>query len=316
EDVVNGYPDGTVRPQNTINRAELVKVLVEGLYEGEGTFADNHSGTYKNCFPDVKEQWFAPHVCYALEKEWIEGYPDGNFRPEQNINKVEAQKIVINAFDITPSNSTSNTFDDLGVNEWYYPFIKISVEKNLLEENGNYFDPENQRTRGQVFEIMARVMQIQYMDDPIYTDQIRAEFATFQLLNRLREGNGVSSKLKLNPLLTKVAREHSQDMAENIGSLSHNSSDGTLSHDRIRESGVGLNTGTGENIGMGTFSDYRSIFEAIDDVHYNIFMIEPDGECNHRTTILSTCLPFTDVGIGVYVKDGVVYFTEDFIFFN
>lgn len=40
---------------------------------------------YENCFEDVEDEWFAPYVCYAKEKGWVTGYPDGTFKPENNV---------------------------------------------------------------------------------------------------------------------------------------------------------------------------------------------------------------------------------------
>ena len=48
---LQGYSDGTFQPENSINRAELMKVLVAG--QGIDPDAD----TYQNCFPDVTTDW-------------------------------------------------------------------------------------------------------------------------------------------------------------------------------------------------------------------------------------------------------------------
>jgi hypothetical protein len=91
EGIVGGYPDGTFKPSNTVNRAELLKILIAGME------VDLDAGGYANCFPDVKDEWFAKYVCYAKEQEWIGGYPDGTFRPADTVNKVEALKMLLNA---------------------------------------------------------------------------------------------------------------------------------------------------------------------------------------------------------------------------
>ncbi len=306
EGVINGFDDGTVRPNDLINRAELVKILVEG-YVGEEPSLDDFS----DCFPDVTDEWFAPYVCYALEEEWIDGYPDGNFKPSQSVNKVEALKIIVNAFELPVGSASDGLFNDTDSSDWYAPFLQVAVDKNLIEESqGSYFDPTYTRTRGEVSEMVARIMQIQYMDDPAYNDLIKAEFQTFLLLHKLREKNGVTERLTLNPILTQTARLHAKDMAEVIGDMSHESSEGRQSYDRIKaELPDDFPGRTGENLGRGMGQS----FQAISNVHYNIFMPESDDWCNHRTTLLSTCLPFTEVGIGVYSKDGFTYFVEDFI---
>lgn len=307
EGIINGYPDGSVKPDQSINRAELVKILVEGL--GHQT----NESVHRNCFPDVGREWFAKYVCYALEKNWVQGHPDGNFRPSDQVNKAEAMKIILNAFGISIS-SSSNTlpFTDVSQSDWFYNYLTTAHDRNLIEEAGNSFWAGNARTRGEVAEMVSRVKQILHMDDPVYNDAIRAEFQTLLLVNKIRRDFGINEPLVLNRDLTRVAREHSRDMAEVIGNMSHQGSDGSQSQDRIRAAIAG-NIGTGENVGMGTVSQFRSVYQAVEDIHVNVFLKEPDGECNHKTTILSRCLPFTEVGIGIYVKDGKMYFTQDFL---
>jgi len=305
EGVIGGYDDGTVRPNNQINRAELVKILVEGLRK-------TTKSTHKDCFPDVHEEWFAKYVCYALENDWIAGYPDGTFQPAQNVNKVEALKIILNAFDVPTSDPSGSIFKDTSFDAWYMPYLTAAKNKGLLEETGNYFSPSNFRTRGEVAETVARIMQIDYMDDPVWTDEIGAEFGIFLLLRKLRADNGVTMDLRLRKELTMAARDHAKDMAENIGDMSHEGSDGSMSWDRIQRY-YDYPGRAGENVGKGTISTYRSPYSAAKDVHYNIFMPEPDECHNHRTTILAKCLAFVEVGIGVATKNGMMYFAEDFI---
>src|SRR3989344_1671264 len=73
--VVEGYGDGSFKPNASINRAEFLKIVLEGRSDDE-TFAGS------NCFPDVRTQWFAPYICFAQQEGIIEGYPDGTFKQE------------------------------------------------------------------------------------------------------------------------------------------------------------------------------------------------------------------------------------------
>ncbi len=314
EGVIQGYPDGTVRPDALINRAELLKLLIEGLDTQQGEIDAMKDA---DCFPDVHDQWYVPYVCLAKEKGWIAGYPDGTFKPNNPVRKTEALKIILNAFSIEAADPTApatKLFDDIPEDAWYRFFLQTAVEQNLLDEiGGKIFQPGLERARGEVAQMIARIMQMRFIGDKKYTEELGAEFQTLFLMNKFRAENGGLKPLKFNPLLIKVAREHSKDMALVIGDMSHDGSDGSQASERIRAAGVPGNLGTGENVGRGVTSSARSIFKAVSDVHYNIFMPEPDDECNHRTTILSKCLPFSEVGVGVYVKDNLMYFTEDFI---
>lgn len=87
---VNGYEDGTVKLDVFINRAEFLKVAL--------TTAEIEITGKTNCFPDVKKQWFANYVCEAKELGIIDGFPDGYFYPERNINFAETSKIMAHLF--------------------------------------------------------------------------------------------------------------------------------------------------------------------------------------------------------------------------
>lgn len=153
--IIQGYENNTFRPLATVNRAELVKILVAG----KGI--SPHLATYSNCFPDVKEEWFAPFVCYAKEKQWVSGYPDGNFRPAQTVNKVEALKMLINSQSLNLPPVSETLFDDVGNGEWFAPYVKIAKDKNLLEETANTFAPSQEMSRGSISENLFRLLYIQ-----------------------------------------------------------------------------------------------------------------------------------------------------------
>jgi len=309
--IINGYEDGTVKPNNKINRAELVKILVEGLNHIINKSED------KNCFPDVKEEWFAKYICYAKRQNWIDGYPDGLFHPERNINRAEALKIIINSFQFVVLPSTQDPFNDVKKDIWFAPFVTLAKEKNLLPESGDTFGPNKLRTRGEVAEIISRIIKTNNVKEDKFKDWpsewTTTEMDILKLINRLRAEDG-KAPLVLNPFLTKSAREHSKDMAENLNNLQHEGSNGSTAGDRIKNSGAQNIHASAENIGSGTFnSDSRSVYDVVEDVHINIFMEEPETGFNHKTTLLSRSFPFTEVGIGVYVRDNTVYFTTDFI---
>ncbi len=152
--VINGYPDSTFKPENEINRAELLKILVEG----SGVTPD--SNKYNGCFTDVLTDWYAPYVCYAKTVQWVDGYPDGTFKPAQTVNKVEAIKMLLNSQNITiPTTISEDPFLDVSKNEWFAPFIKVAKDMKILEENGNYLQPAEFMKRGSISENLYRLLQ-------------------------------------------------------------------------------------------------------------------------------------------------------------
>lgn len=166
EEIIGGYPDGTYRPENTINRAEMMKMLVEGL----GITPD--PAAYSDCFPDVHSEWFARYVCYAKEQNWIGGYPDGTFQPANNVLDVEAFKMILNARGVEiASDFVPLKFADVSPSEWYRPYLVTAEKLNLTED----FTPGANYKRGQVAEVVFRTIVIDKMEVSSYSVQAQNE---------------------------------------------------------------------------------------------------------------------------------------------
>lgn len=87
-DKKDGVPTGFFRPTDSLNRAEATKMLVNAAAIAEDLSGAPH-------FPDVKSSdWFFNFVETAFNAGIVAGYPDGNFRPANNINRAEAAKMV------------------------------------------------------------------------------------------------------------------------------------------------------------------------------------------------------------------------------
>ena len=165
--IISGYPDGTFKPDQTLNRAELIKILVGG------TGIQPLLQDYKSCFPDVQFEWFAPYVCYAKNKGWVQGYPDGTFKPGKTVNKVEAIKMLVNSqgYDV-PTTIIGIIFDDVDNSQWYAPFIQVAKAKGLLEETGTNFSPNGEMERGAISENIYRAIQVTELGSVKYTGSL------------------------------------------------------------------------------------------------------------------------------------------------
>lgn len=151
--VVEGYPDGTFKPDNELNRAELMKILVLGAGY------DPSAEVYNNCFPDVTDEWFAPYICFAKEKGWVEGYPDGTFAPGVNVNKVEAVKMLLEIFKAEVRSGSDNNYNDTEQGTWYFDYVTTAYDLGLLEEEaGTNYYPDMDIKRGQVSENIYRLL--------------------------------------------------------------------------------------------------------------------------------------------------------------
>lgn len=138
EDVVEGYGDGSYKPENTINRAEFAKIaLLASGYEPEGS----------NCFPDVTDQWFASYVCKAQDLGLVDGYPGGTFKPERPINFVEAGKIVANGLGLELEENYQK--------EWFHLYVKALEDNKAIPPSVETFD--HYVDRGEMAEMIWRI---------------------------------------------------------------------------------------------------------------------------------------------------------------
>ena len=94
-DTIKGYEDGSFKPENTITRAELATIItfVLGLQDA----ADLAKETPTR-FSDVKtNEWYTGYINIAANENVISGYPDGTFKPSENVSYSEAVTMLVNA---------------------------------------------------------------------------------------------------------------------------------------------------------------------------------------------------------------------------
>ncbi|MBI3619296.1 beta-propeller domain-containing protein [Candidatus Peregrinibacteria bacterium] len=140
--VLTGYSNGMFKPKQTINRAEFLKIALQG----RGT--TQTSGTPDECFTDVKGQWFATLVCQAKDEGVIEGYPDGLFHPERLISFVEAGKILALGYHQKIRTTSS---------DWYEPYARALESAKAIPPSIRSLT--HLVTRGEMAEMMWRLSQ-------------------------------------------------------------------------------------------------------------------------------------------------------------
>lgn len=170
--IVQGYEDGTYRPDQPISRTEFLKIVLEGT--GVTLDIDTTSG-----FPDIDEsQWYAPYVRKAKYEGWIQGYPDGTFQPLQHINKVEALKILgeVQEWDrLDLAEVPENSYDDTYRFSWYSPYVYFAKEEGILTEETNILNPGQEISRGYMAQLMYQTIikdVINYSGDKTAEDKI------------------------------------------------------------------------------------------------------------------------------------------------
>lgn len=172
EDIVRGNPDGSFSPRRTLNRAEFLAIAQRAVQPELPTL----DAADLRCFPDVASgDWFATAVCWAESKRIIQGYPDGLFHPERDVNYAEAVKILVGLYEYE--------LPDPEPNErwaWYTPYLRTAETRGVtLSETPS---PETFITRGQMARLAAA-----------FVAESQGQLAQYRATERGDDPEGVSS---------------------------------------------------------------------------------------------------------------------------
>jgi hypothetical protein len=95
EGYIEGYEDGGFHPNDSINRAEALVILMRIAGESSATVSSSWSD-----FTDVSsDDWFAYAVKIAADKGIVEGYDDGSFKPGNSITRAEVAAMAVRTYD-------------------------------------------------------------------------------------------------------------------------------------------------------------------------------------------------------------------------
>ena len=125
--IVKGHTDGSFAPNDPITRAEFAAIAAR--------FDDKDTDTSSN-FTDISSHWAKNEIGIAANKGWINGYPDGTFRPNQYITRAEAMTLVNRVLNRLPEN-TSDLLDSMikwpdnaDTSAWYYLAVQEATNSH------------------------------------------------------------------------------------------------------------------------------------------------------------------------------------------
>lgn len=159
--IVTGYEDGSIKPDQTITRAEFCAIAVR---------ATNMKGNLTSAatkFPDVPaSHWASGYISLAAGRGYVIGFDDGNFYPENPVTVAEAVTILTRILGYGPATDNNN---------WPDSFISKASEIGVLK--GVTVNATSPAPRGDVFMMTANSLdidimkQVQYGTETIYEVQ-------------------------------------------------------------------------------------------------------------------------------------------------
>ena len=135
--IVKGHNDGTFAPNAPITRAEFAAIAAR--------FDDKNTDTSSK-FTDIASHWAKNEIGIAANKGWINGYPDGTFRPNQYITRAEAMTLVNRVLNRLPENSSDlldsmiKWPDNSDVSAWYYLAVQEATNSHYYKTKENKFE--------------------------------------------------------------------------------------------------------------------------------------------------------------------------------
>jgi hypothetical protein len=153
--LVQGYPDGSFKPQGALTRAEMAVLIVRAKGIEVPTSADK-------IFSDVApDHWAAPYIKIAKAYNWVEGYPDGSYRPNQRISKAESIAI-LSRMDALPLKNkaelaATTPYQDVSGKHWALSYIEAAKSAGMLEYvKSDTLGPKDYVTRAEFVEMLSK----------------------------------------------------------------------------------------------------------------------------------------------------------------
>jgi|GEM_PF-2413065 len=147
-----GGPDGTIRPHDTITRAEVVTILFRLL---DDDFRAIHWGQQNN-FTDVNvNAWFNNAISTMTNAGIVQG-ADGEFRPNEAATRAEFSAMVARFF--TDFEASTGMFTDIEGN-WAEDYINLIAGFGIVQGVGDgTFNPDAALSRAEAAAIVNRML--------------------------------------------------------------------------------------------------------------------------------------------------------------
>ena len=133
--IIKGDPAGTYRPDDPITRAEMAAIIAR--------FGDFKEGG--KTFNDISGHWAQKYIELAASNGWINGNPDGTFKPNNNITRAETVAMINRVLDrqtkdvsdLLPVSQMTNWSDNMDTAKWYYRDMQEATNNHKAERVGN-----------------------------------------------------------------------------------------------------------------------------------------------------------------------------------
>ncbi len=145
---INGFTDGTFRPDQALTRAQFCKMLCEALGVHDFMNLD---------FSDVKyEDWYYEHVSSAVAYGFITGFTDNTFRPNEPVTRYQAALILSRVIDLKTTTGRSSYSDSGSVPAWAQSGVEFAASSGFFDSFiSDTFSGDRSMTRAEAATVLA-----------------------------------------------------------------------------------------------------------------------------------------------------------------
>ena len=135
--IVKGDSNGKFNPNAPITRAEFAAIAARFDDKANSTTAD---------FSDIVSHWAKNEISAASNNGWINGYPDGTFKPDNHITRAEAMTLVNRVLKRLPE-TAEDLHDDMikwsdnsDASQWFYLAVQEATNSHYYKAKENKFE--------------------------------------------------------------------------------------------------------------------------------------------------------------------------------
>jgi hypothetical protein len=161
--IVQGYPDGSYHPEETVTRAQMVVYISRALAGADCMVPEPGASP---SFPDVPaDHWAYRHVEYAVDWGIVRGYPDGEYKPELAMDRGQMAAYVARAKGWVGAGDDMSTapelFADVPAGFWAGTAVQACADNGVVQGYDDaYYRPEATVTRDQMAVYVASAFDL------------------------------------------------------------------------------------------------------------------------------------------------------------
>lgn len=151
--IIEPYPDGTIKPDNYITRAEVAVLMGKALKL-------KNLPELKSPYIDELPDWAKGYIISTTLAEVFEGYPDKTFKANNFILREEIAAVFIRAFKKELLDDSELMFEDSNeIALWAKDYVRIAFQNGVVTGYpDNTFRPRDNMTRAEAFTITCKLL--------------------------------------------------------------------------------------------------------------------------------------------------------------